>query len=453
MGRPDTELFIAGVTPPPYEGEEWVKGDLPRELEMWPKFGSQGLLQVSSDDYDPSRDEVRAYAEGKPWVWPAKRICFLTDIHADGDAFFTSVVASGGVRKTGPGDEDFELTDQGAKTAWIIGGDCFDKGPNNLRLLRILKRFFERGATLKLLAGNHDVRALVGLAYIGRKEPHLAHLFVRMGKKAVPLFREVYDTYLDRQARTRRRFTESKLQELLFPGADWYDEFPRIGANFRSPPKLEKELRRIREKSGEMLASAAQAGLSLNDIYECCLKLKDLLVEPEGEFSWYFRDMKLAHREGSFLFAHAGVDDTVAETIRREGVEGINRRFNDLFHSDLFELYHGPVGNVFRTKYRDIDLPFSGAGLRDMHLSGIYAIVHGHRNILRGQRMVFRQGMLNFECDASVDCNTRELEGLDGWGGAATVFEPKGRIFAISTDYPYVKVFDASACFPMVSFL
>jgi hypothetical protein len=61
--------------------------------------------------------------------------------------------------------------------------------------------------------------------------------------------------------------------------------------------------------------------------------------------------------------------------------------------------------------------------------------------------------MLNFECDASVDCNTRELEGLDGWGGAATVFEPKGRIFAISTDYPYVKVFDASACFPMVSFL
>ena len=72
---------------------------------------------------------------------------------------------------------------------------------------------------------------------------------------------------------------------------------------------------------------------------------------------------------------------------------------------------------------------------------------------MRGQRMVFREGMMNFECDCSVDCNTRENEGLTGFGGAATIFEPEGAIVAISADYPYAKVFDAAASFPMVSFL
>ena len=445
---------LINVALPAYQGRDWVKGFLPTEAEHWPKFGSDKLLHASGDDYDPSRDEIRRYAKGKPWVWPARRLCFLTDIHADADALFTSLVASGGIHKTGPADDEFELTPIGRETLFVFGGDSFDKGPSNLRLLRALDLFKRRGAQLVLLAGNHDVRALVGLAYIGRKEPHLAHLFVRMGKKVVPLFREVYDGYIKgRRGRSKRHYSEARLHEILFPDASWWQEFPAIAAEIMSPPKIEKELRRIKEKQGEMIESAAQAGLSLNDVYECCNKLNELFVQPSGEFHWYFRDMKLAHREGSFLFLHAGVDDAVAGIIRREGIGGVNREFRILFEQNLFELYHGSVGNAFRTKYRDIDLPFTQSGLNDLHSAGIYAIVHGHRNILRGQRLVFREGMLNIECDASVDINTREMEGLAGHGGAVTIFEPRGNLIAISADYPYAKVFDAAANFPMVSFL
>ena len=266
--------------------------------------------------------------------------------------------------------------------------------------------------------------------------------------------REVYDGYIKgKRAGSRRQYSEKRLHEILFPDASWWDEFPPIARGIMSEPKVKKELRRIREKQGEMIETAAQMGLSLNDIYDCCLKLNELFVQESGEFHWYFRDMKLAHREGSFLFVHAGVDDRVAGIIRREGIGGINREFRILFEQDLFELYHGSIGNTFRTKYRDIDLPFTEAGLHDLHGAGIYAIVHGHRNIMRGQRMVFREGMMNFECDCSVDCNTRENEGLTGFGGAATIFEPEGALVAISADYPYAKVFDAGASFPMVSFL
>jgi hypothetical protein len=52
--------------------------------------------------------------------------------------------------------------------------------------------------------------------------------------------------------------------------------------------------------------------------------------------------------------------------------------------------------------------------------------------------------VLNFECDASVDCNTRRSAGLEGPGAATVVFEPSGYIRAISTDCPVIKDFDAA---------
>jgi hypothetical protein len=49
---------------------------------------------------------------------------------------------------------------------------------------------------------------------------------------------------------------------------------------------------------------------------------------------------------------------------------------------------------------------------------------------------------MNFECDSSVDENTRKLIGLPGAGAAATILRPECRILAVSTDHPRVKVFD-----------
>jgi amphi-Trp domain-containing protein len=65
--------------------------------------------------------------------------------------------------------------------------------------------------------------------------------------------------------------------------------------------------------------------------------------------------------------------------------------------------------------------------------------------------MVMRQGLLNFECDASVDRNTRKLLGLSGAGGAATVFRSNGVVEGISTDYPHIKRLDAVSVFGRTS--
>src|SRR5690606_6634951 len=122
-----------------------------------------------------------------------------------------------------------------------------------------------------------------------------------------------------------------------------------------------------------------------------------------------------------------------------------------LLADDPFELYHGPVGNMFRTKYREIDHSFTELGVESMYEAGLYGIVHGHRNILRGQRVLMREGLLNFEGDASVDCNTRKLEGLRGPGGAVVVFRPDAVALGISADHPHVKVFDAARVFPYLT--
>lgn len=436
--REDLRAFV-----PVYHGEEWIGARFPNEAESWPKFSTQQIVELSGDDYDTSRDAVREYAGDKPWVWPRERLAFLCDIHADADAFFRSLVATGGIEKTGAGDDDFRLTEVGHHTRFVLGGDCFDKGPSNLRLLRAVRAFLDTGAKIEILAGNHDLRALLGFAYAGQTDVRFAHLFVRMGRKSIPLFREIWDGYLTDLSRSSL-LSDAQVRERLFPPERWFAEFPEAVASVVPPEKIEKEVRRIREKMEELTLGCREAGMSLGMVHAAFEKARELFLRPGGEFHWYFERTRLAWRAGSFLFIHAGVDDQVARWIRSEGVAGLNQRFEQLMSRDLFDLYHGPIGNTFRTKYRPEDFPLTVEGVRDMQAAGIYAIVHGHRNIERGQRLVPRAGMLNFECDASVDQNTRQLHGLSGPGGAAVVFDPRGAVVAVSTDYPYAKVLESS---------
>ena len=131
----------------------------------------------------------------------------------------------------------------------------------------------------------------------------------------------------------------------------------------------------------------------------------------------------------------------VAGQLARDGVQALNERFRRLMEENLFELYHGPVGNTFRTKYRDSDRPFTAQGLRHLHEAGILAIVHGHRNRTRGQRIMLRQGMIHIESDITMDRNSRKKEGLKGYGVGVTIVRPEGHVIGISTDYPRAKVF------------
>ncbi len=426
---------------PRYRGLEWLGGTLPGDGAPWPSPHDYSRIFRSGDEFEAQEQQIRDYAGTKSWLWPDRPQYFFTDMHADAEAFLRSLVASGGVEKTGPEDSDMTLTESGQKAAFIIGGDCFDKGPHNLRLLRAIGHLRDTGADLTLLVGNHDLRTYIGLACAGRRDVRHAHLFVRMGGKTVPLLKEIHDAYLA-GGEGEKPLGDDYVREVLFPGESWYRDFPDAVSGLLPPARIRKEVRRIREKSREFQARCRETGMSLANVYAAMKKAQQLLLHPKGEFSWYFRDMKLAHKAGSFLMAHGGVDDRVAAILRSGGVDALNADFAAARKDNLFELYNGPLGNVFRTKYRPVDFAFTERGLKDIHAAGIYAIMHGHRNLVRGQQITLRNGLLNFECDATVDAGSRRNEGLAGVGGAVTVIHPDAHIFGISTDYPLVKVFD-----------
>ena len=428
---------------------------LPTQFQVWPR--GPDLRQKGGrdrDQDDAAVHSVQRYLATKPWVHCDQLVYFFCDIHADTEAFFLSLQASGGIQRTGEGDADFELTAEGRMARFIIGGDCFDKGPATLRLIKVIQQLVLKGADLILLAGNHDIRTYLGIYYAGNKDPLYDHLFVRMGKKTVPLLAEIYQDYVEStgssitapettlETAPEAAKATSVIFASLFPSESWYEDFPEVAKKWIRPSRLTKELRRIREKSDDFRRRMAELGLDIQMVKAALERFRAMFIEPNGEFSWFYARMQIAHRAGSYLFVHAGVDDTLAKALLDQGVEHINQEFCKLLQSDPFTLYHGPLGNAFRTKYRSIDYDFSHQGVKDLHQAGIYAIVHGHKNILQGQRVVIRKGMLNFECDASVDCHTRAKEGLSGPGGAVVRFCPDGNVQGISTDYPFIKQFN-----------
>jgi len=440
--------FSPSLLVPEYRGHDWIDARLPNFSEPWPLRKNKPISNFGDGIYEVLHRDMRQYAESKLWVWPRQAHYFFCDLHADADAFLRSLIASGGIEKNGPRDGDFALTGEGRDAIFVIGGDCLDKGPNNLRLLRLIKILMDKGAQVELLAGNHDLRTFVGIVYAGRTDdPLLAHLFVRMGKKSVRLLREIHDDYLAERRQSGCRPSAAVVRKRLFPGKDWYEDFPKAAAGFILDKRIKKEVQRIAEKVEQFESKCTEYRMTLNMAEAAVHQARKLFLEPGGEFHWFYKRMKLAYRAGSYLFIHAGVDDYTAEVIRRQGIEGLNRRFRRMLRKNLFHLYHGPLGNTFRTKYRDVDMPLTTKGVAEMHANGLYAIVHGHRSIDGGQRMVIRQGLLNFECDASVDANTRREKDLEGPGGAVTIFRSDGRVLGISTDYPHVKVFDpANVC-------
>lgn len=419
---------------------------LPVVEEPWPRqpglSPGQAELSIGQDGQDDARQqEVKDYCANKPWIWTGRRVYFFCDIHADADAFFLSLEACGGINRTGPEDADFDLSDAGKQARFVIGGDCFDKGPSNFRLLEAIHQLYVKGAHIELLAGNHDVRTYLGIYYAESKDVLLDHLFVRMGKKTVPLLKEIYDLYIDGVPGQQYLLPDAEIRDLLFPADTWFKDFPEAAKDWMTERKLKKELARIREKTQEFSERMSNVGLDLNKVYAAVKKFRELFFHPEGRYYWFFTKMKLAHREGSYLFVHAGMDDEIAEALFNGGTEQLNEQFNEEFRTDPFALYHGVLGNVFRTKYREFEYKFTAVGVDHLLQAGVFAIVHGHRKLMKGQRLVVRAGMLNFECDASVDCNTRKVAGLIGPGAASVVFEPDGGVKGISTDYPFIKVF------------
>lgn len=423
---------------PHYHGKRWIAAELPTVAQRW----RAGRHHSAGKDRAMGHALAQTVSQ-KPWRWPKRPIYFLADPHADAEAFNASLVASGGVRKTGPGYFDIDLTRAGRKAIFIVGGDCLDKGPSNLEVLRSIHNLMRSGARVKLLAGNHDIRLLMGLRTIGMDRHTLTeHLFVRMGPKVVPLLKEIHAEYLGGRKGLHGIPGVRKCRDRLFPSADWFDEFPHKAACRMSKQSIEREVSRMRKKVQVFEQACKDAGLSLRDVYATARKCKKLFLEPDGEFAWFFRDMQLAYREGSFLFIHAGLDDQIIEMMKKKGVAHLNRLFRKKIKRDLFEFYYGPLGNTMRTKYRDVDMPLTRHGVARAYRQGVNAVVHGHRNRTNGQQMMLRKGLIHFESDITMDRNTRRKAGLNGFGIGITIVRPEGSVIGISNDYPYAKVFE-----------
>lgn len=427
---------------PDYKGLEWQgQGlELPTQISHW----------QTQEALDLEQHEIYAYKARQAshaWRWPKRDIAVFTDLHADGHAFVNSLIASGYIKKFGPDDSDFMLTKKGRKCHFIINGDCFDKGPSNLNLLRLIHQLRQQKAKVKIIAGNHDIRFLVGLSALDNQDnPLYSHLFIRMAPKGVSFFKEIYETYIAHLSDQERLelgegLDETAIRNHLYPDANWPEQF-RIHAKGQiKDAKIQKEIEDVQKKQKRFESQCAKFELSLPMAFAAINYWKKLFLEKKGEFSWFYRKMKLLHTSGSFLFVHAGIDDVMAHKLKNKGAKALNRKFHQALKKDLFKLYYGHMGNMFRTKYRLSDHDFTKSGAKTLKTAGYYAIVQGHCNRHEGQQLVNRYGLLNFECDASLDEQTRLKEGLSGRGAATTLIRSSGAVLGISVDYPYVKAY------------
>lgn len=381
-------------------------------------------------------------SEHRDWKWPKRPVFFIGDPHADAEAFVASLIATGGVTLTNPDKLTFKLTKLGRKAIFIIGGDCLDKGPSNLALLDAVKQLLETKARVKLIAGNHDMRLYMGIYAMGlKRHPETEHLFVRMGDKVIPLLTEIHTRYLKDKALAKSIPDEATCKTLLFPEADWFEQFPHHAKRLMTEEGIKRELHKMRRKYEKFEQACLNAGFTMREVYAIGLKCRQLFLEPKGEYAWFYKKMQLGYRSGSFLFLHAGLDDAITKSIEDKSVAHLNKQFRRQIKADLFQFYYGSLANAMRTKYRKSDLPLTEEGVKRINRQGIHALVQGHVNRKHGQRIVHKNGLLHIESDVTLDRHSRRKEGLEDYGIGVTVIHPKGNVIGISSDYAHAKVF------------
>lgn len=417
----------------------WLNFQPPEHRTDWPITDPETNSNLTSAQHQNLLKHTTRYSD---WQWPDKKVHFLSDLHADADALIHSLLLTGIIKKTGLKSTDFIITDKGRKERIIIGGDCLDKGPSNLNLLKTLHKLKSLNKNTVILAGNHDIRLYMGLkALFERNNKSSEHFFIRMGAKVLPLFKEIYDLYL------RNTDAESKMPSLdycrrtMFPSQQWQQHFISASEAKLSSQAVERELRKIDKKQKHFETDCLSFGMTLPMIFIAARKCYELFMRADGDFFWFFDAMKLIHREKSFLFTHAGIDNKITKTLKKSGIKKINQLYRKQLSQDPCQFYYGTVANLLRTKYRKSDPKLGKKGVKRMHRLGIHAIVHGHVSQLQGQKIRLRAGMLHFECDVTLDRNSRLKSGLSGFGAGVTTISPNGTIQGISSDVEQVKVF------------
>ncbi|MEM9635338.1 MAG: metallophosphoesterase [Pseudomonadota bacterium] len=427
-----TASGAASLLPPVFDDARELTG-IPRDFETWPVHEAH-----SGGNLDAVRASLTAAACHGAWNWPDRPVVFVSDPHADADGFLRSLVAAGVVRRS---TGKLSLTSFGRTAKIVIGGDCLDKGPSNLDLLDALQDLIGSGADVHLLAGNHDLRLRLAIRALTLPRSTLTeHLFVRMGRKILPLLREVRTRYLS-SADLEHMPDEKTCRERIFPSKRWGKSFQREASAYLTPAGIEKELRKLKKKKKQFDRQAAAENLTMREVYAAALRCHDLFLVPGGAYNWFYSSMDVVTRIGSLLFVHAGIDDAMCTLLADAGSAAVNNRYRHEAEMDPFAFYTGPVANLVRTKYRPVDMVLTADGVNRLHECGIKMVVQGHVNNHQGQRILSKRGLLHLEGDVTLDRTSRLLEGLPGIGVGATMIFPSGDVVGLSSDYPKAKHF------------
>ncbi len=430
------------ATAPEYTGQEWLQAHLPTQLTPWLNDAKRNWHQAPSSDQATLTPALQHLSNPNLWLWPERLVLFFTDLHADAEAFSASLVASGVFARHGPNPPDLSLKLPVDQFEIILGGDCLDKGPSNLQLLRLIRHLLDKQVQLTLLSGNHDLRLQLAIQSLDNPNcPRNGHFLLRLGSKVMPLCVELLSQYPLSAAELSSLPDELSCQARLMPADDWPNQFRKGASGTLNPAQIELELERLASRKQRFFAAASQADLSFQQIYAAMQRWQQLFLQPTGEFHWFIQHQQLLCRRGSFLFVHAGCDDTIARQLVEQDCDSLNQAFQEARQGEAFALYFGPLGNMLRTKYRQQDPPLSTTASQGLVTSGIHALVHGHRNLHYGQRITFRANMIHFECDSTLNSTSRGLEGLSGAGAAVTLIHPQGYVMGISSDYPSIKCF------------
>lgn len=413
---------------------------LPRECAAWPVAEPHSGGETDACLQNVQHSLKMAASHGR-WRWPDRPIVFISDPHADAEGFLRSLAVGGVIRRTGIAVNQFELTEFGRNSRIIVGGDCLDKGPCNLEMLDALAALFASGAEVRLLAGNHDLRFMLAVkSLIGLRDPLTDHLFVRMGRKVVPLLREVWDRFPTAEL-MKDLPDETTCRARIFPDFDWEQQFPKRASTYLSREAIDKELSGLRIKRDQFDNQVVDAGMNMRMIYASAVMCHSLFFVPNGTYAWFYERMDMIEEIGSLLFVHAGLDDAMCALLTSGGSNAVNARFREEASQDPFAFYFGSVANLVRTKYRATDKQLTEAGVQSLLSRGIKMVVQGHVNNHQGQRLLAKRGLLHLEGDVTLDRASRHLEGLSGIGAGATLIHPTGDIVGLSADFPAAKHF------------
>ena len=426
---------------PEYQGRNWVKATLPNTPCDWLAQDNNGWILDPSSNAELI-DQLNRLSHEQAWSWPDRTILFITDLHADAEAFASSLVASGLFTRYGESPNDITLIDHPPPFELIIGGDCLDKGPANLPLLRLLRQLLDQQIPITLLSGNHDLRLQLAINTLKTPDcPLNAHFLIRLGSKVMPFCVELLSEYPLSSAEKATLPSDEYCAQRLLPSHDWHIAFSQAAKPYLSDSQIDTEISRLASRKQRFFNAAQAAHLSMQDIYAALLRWRQLFLEPQGEFYWFTQQQQLLCRRGSFIFLHAGCDDVMVKRLTTEGVDVLNHEFSQARQGDAFQLYFSHLGNMLRTKYRRQDPALRSDSRQALYQAGIHAFVHGHRNLHQGQRITFRANMMHVECDATLNQVSRREEGLSGLGAAVTLFYPEGWMVGISSDFPQAKYF------------